>query len=180
MTAQEEDNLGLHQSSQPWPPTHVEQPLPTADQQPRDDCTTYCIFSLRWTTSWQKANPANDRALAKMREKIWENGRKTKCRTNYPINAQLSPCGLMVCAGFGNSSSRLRSLLNSLYGVVWSRLKHCLTGCYVTAAVWNTNVHFSVLYFGLRLAEGKTQTAPTQNSTKHFIRIFIICHCRVC
>lgn len=73
-----------------------------------------CILSLCGKTWWQKGDLANDRPLAKMRGKIWENGRKTKCRTNYPIKVQLNPCGLMVCVGFGNSSGRLRSLLNSL------------------------------------------------------------------
>ena len=47
MTAQEEDNLGLHQSSQPRLPTHVERPLPAANLQPRDERSTFCISSLR-------------------------------------------------------------------------------------------------------------------------------------
>lgn len=61
----------------------------------------------------KKGNLENGRVLATMREKIWGKWEKTKCRTNYPINVQLSPRGLMVCVEFGNSSARLRSLLRS-------------------------------------------------------------------
>ena len=85
------------------------------------------VFSRCAEIHNDKREIANDRPLAKMREKIWGNGRKTKCRTNYPINAQLSPCGLMVCVGFGNSSTRLRRLLNSLSAVVHSRQTHTLS-----------------------------------------------------
>lgn len=169
MTAQEEDNLGLHQSSQPCLPTHVEQPLPTANLQPQDERSTFCTFSLCRKAEWQKGNLANDRPLAKMREKIWENGRKTKCRTNYPINVQLSPCGLMVCVGFGNSSTRLRSLLNSLWSVVGRRQTQTLSqwrgliaGCYNYSSclnyIWlNTKHVHTILHFKLRHAEFKSE-----------------------
>lgn len=95
------------------PPTwsNTPPPLPIAHLQPQDDCSIYCMFWLCWKTPWQKGKSSErPRACQNSGEDL----RKTKCRGNYPINVQLSPCGLMVCVGFGNSSTRLRGLLHSL------------------------------------------------------------------